>query len=48
MANAKAKKVKSQKVKEKGSKNKEATQDSFDFGGLPEYVDFKRNLGCGG
>ncbi len=26
----------------------EEERDGFDFGGLPEDVPFKRNIGCGG
>ena len=48
MVKARSKKAKPQKIKEKDPKAKEQTRDAFDFGGLPDDVDFKRNLGCGG
>ena len=49
-ANQKVKKSKSKVAKKAPIKSKEAflTDNSFDFGGLPEDVDLKKNLGCGG
>ena len=46
-ADKKTNTLKSKAVKERSTKSKENTS-SYDFGGLPDDVDFKKNLGCGG
>ena len=46
-ADKKTKKLKSKPGAKPSTGSKQNTS-SNDFGGLPDDVDFKRNLGCGG